>query len=275
MLPQTDAQFLRQVAYHDAHDLDIRNDILEQYRTHNRLSWYEWLLEQFSWPENSTILDLGCGPADLWVKNRRRLSSGWQIYLSDFSAGMIYEARKRLHSGSHNQSERATFHFAILDSTRLPFLSGFSDAILALGLLDHMRDPEQALREIQRVLKPGGTFYASAGGRNHLQEIENLVSPFLPAANFGGDPQRFGLDNGAKLLSPYFAALDLHSYHDELIFSEAEPLIAFVLSEAEVRAQLTGDDRIAWQRFIEQRLKQEGEIRVTTEKGLFSGQSKV
>lgn len=267
MFHQTDSDYLKQVAYQNADGLDIRNDILEQYRTRHRQSWYEWLWQQLTLPPNSTILDLGCGPGDLWMKNRWQLQPGWQMCLSDFSTGMVQEARERLELCS--RSRTVAFHFVVSDVMTLPFRSQTWDGVLALGLLDHLSDLEQALQEIQRVLKPGGQFYASAGGRSHLQELEALVTPFLTNINFGGDPSRFGLDNGAKLLARYFSSVNLQRYQDDLIFRELEPLIAFVLSEAEVRAQLTAYKRIAWQRFMEQQLVHQGEIRVTTEKGVF------
>ncbi len=266
MLHQTDADYLKQVAYQNAAGLDIRNDILEQYRSLHSQGWYEWLWQRLTLPPHCTILDLGCGPADLWVKNRWRLLPGWRIVLADFSMGMVHEARERLELCSPEPA--AAFHFVASDSLALPFPPQSWDAVIALGLLDHVADPQQALREIQRVLKPGGQFYASAGGRSHLQEIETLVAPFLPNVHFGGDPHRFGLDNGAELLAPYFPQVNLQRYQDVLIFSEPEPLLAFVLSEAEVKAQFTADTRQAWQTFTEQQLAQ-GDIRVTTEKGVF------
>ena len=46
------------------------------------------------------------------------------------------------------------------DAYRLPIKSGSCDVVLSGGLLEHFRDPLPILREMVRVLKPGGVFYA-------------------------------------------------------------------------------------------------------------------
>lgn len=55
------------------------------------------------------------------------------------------------------------------DAGRLPFRAGAFDAVLCSGVLMHLRDPGTALRELCRVLRPGGRLVVSAN---------NLLSPF-------------------------------------------------------------------------------------------------
>jgi SAM-dependent methyltransferase len=43
----------------------------------------------------------------------------------------------------------------------LPFVDGAFDAVLSLSVLEHVRDPFACAGELARVLKPGGTLYAS------------------------------------------------------------------------------------------------------------------
>lgn len=45
------------------------------------------------------------------------------------------------------------------DSRALPFPGGAFDAVLSMGVLEHVEDPGASLDEIRRVLVPGGTFY--------------------------------------------------------------------------------------------------------------------
>lgn len=45
------------------------------------------------------------------------------------------------------------------DVTKMPFEDGSVDAVLAIHLLEHVEEPQLAVREIYRVLKPGGYAY--------------------------------------------------------------------------------------------------------------------
>jgi SAM-dependent methyltransferase len=259
---QTDPDFLANEEYGRASDLNIRNRIQEQYRT-NPQDWFTRIFERFTFPESCWILELGCGPGDLWLKNLSRLPQSWNIVLSDLSQGMLQDAH-RLLPAAHPQ-----FSYCVIDTQSIPSGSDKFEAVLGIGLLDHIPERVEALNEIQRVLKPGGRFYASAGGRSHLQEIESLVRPFLPDADYGGDPHRFGLENGERLLAPWFKILRSDRYSDELVFDRAEPIIAYVLSEASVKSRLVGEKLASFRQFVINELAVQGKIRVTTEKGIF------
>jgi SAM-dependent methyltransferase len=45
------------------------------------------------------------------------------------------------------------------DQVAVPFSDGEFDAVLSLGVLEHVQYPERSLDELHRVLKPGGTLY--------------------------------------------------------------------------------------------------------------------
>jgi ubiquinone/menaquinone biosynthesis C-methylase UbiE len=45
------------------------------------------------------------------------------------------------------------------DPRTLPFPDASFDAVLSMGVLEHVQDPDASLYEIHRVLEPGGTFY--------------------------------------------------------------------------------------------------------------------
>jgi ubiquinone/menaquinone biosynthesis C-methylase UbiE len=70
----------------------------------------------------------------------------------DVSASSIREARARL--ALHGID--AELH-RIEPGDRLPFEDGAFDHVHSSGVLHHVEDPAAALREIKRVLRPGGT----------------------------------------------------------------------------------------------------------------------
>src|SRR5439155_8279412 len=103
------------------------------------------------------------------------------------------------------------------------------DAVIANHMLYHVPDRESALAEIRRVLRPDGRFYAATVGRNHLRELSALVTRFAPDwvswAAAEGDPEAFVLENGADQVGRWFPRVELRRYEDELVVTEAGPLV--------------------------------------------------
>jgi SAM-dependent methyltransferase len=259
---QVDPEFLKNEAYDDGGDLKTRIQIQEEHATHPE-DWFRWLFDQFEFPPSSRMLELGCGTGDLWLKNMDRLSKGWEAILSDFALGMLNEPRR----SSIAQDSR--IKFCVLDAQAIPFPESSFDAVIGNGLVDHLPNRKRAIDEIQRVLKPGGKFYTSAGGRTHLKEFNELIRPFLPEKDFGGEPERFGLENGEAILAHWFPHVRRTNYHSVLEFYRPDPILDYIFSEGDVKGELGGDDLASFKSFLEERFASHGVIRVTLEKGVF------
>ena len=50
--------------------------------------------------------------------------------------------------------------------------------------------------------------------------------------------ERFGRENGADILAPYFSRIFWESYKDSLLVPDAEPLISYILSCHEIRISI-------------------------------------
>ena len=99
------------------------------------------------------VLDFGCGPGhDLVSFNH--FSRPAKTYGVDVSTSSIAEARARL--ALHGFSVELLCHD--VQSSPLPIPAASVDVARSAGVLQHMPNPEAGIRELRRVLKPGGRF---------------------------------------------------------------------------------------------------------------------
>ncbi len=75
---------------------------------------------------------------------------------------------------------------------RLPFVDGSFDLIVCLWVLEHLREPRITLREVNRVLRPGGHFiFVTPNMRNPLM-LMNRIGKALPALQRRLVPRFYG-----------------------------------------------------------------------------------
>jgi SAM-dependent methyltransferase len=260
----SDQTYLLTDQYKDAAKLDARVQLHRLYST-NTYGWHQWCFDQYALPAAAVVLELGCGPAYLWKTNLDRLPAGWTITLSDFSAGMLEQAKQNL--GDHT----SVFRFEVIDAQAIPFEANTFDAVIANHMLYHVPDRLQALVEMQRVLKPGGKVYLATNGLNHLRGLGQLEQRFDPAINFGwgSASKSFSLDEGGAEVTRFFADVHLVRYEDELNVTEAEPLVNYILSMT--TAEAVKNRREELQHFIERELKEHGVLHISKDSGMFIG----
>ncbi|WP_406693477.1 class I SAM-dependent methyltransferase [Singulisphaera sp. Ch08] len=98
-------------------------------------------------PREGSILEVGCGTGGLLVP---ALRSGRSIEGVDIASRWLVVARRRL------TDRGLTGTLVAASAERLPWSDNQFDAVVADSLIEHLDDPEQALREWVRVLRPGG-----------------------------------------------------------------------------------------------------------------------
>src|SRR5688500_7262740 len=118
------------------------------------------LIERHAPPPPATILDVGgaAGAYALWLAER-----GYHVHLIDAVPRLVEEARRRSEA---SPNRIATCQVG--DARQLPFTDGVADAVLLLGPLYHLTERAErlrALREVYRVLRPGGVMFAAAISR--------------------------------------------------------------------------------------------------------------
>ena len=91
------------------------------------------------------ILDIGCSSGFL-LEDFRRQIPGAQIIGSDYLVNVVEKASQRI----------SNMPFIQFDLRKCPLPESCVDAVSALNVLEHIDDDFTALKEIHRILKPGG-----------------------------------------------------------------------------------------------------------------------
>ncbi|HET6354943.1 class I SAM-dependent methyltransferase [Streptomyces sp.] len=94
------------------------------------------------------VLDAGCGTGRALPPLRSAVGPRGTVIGADLTPAML-DAALRAGRGSSGQ-------LLLADVTRLPLRTESLDAVFAAGLIAHLPQPEMNLRELARVVRPGG-----------------------------------------------------------------------------------------------------------------------
>ncbi|MGA9643890.1 MAG: bifunctional demethylmenaquinone methyltransferase/2-methoxy-6-polyprenyl-1,4-benzoquinol methylase UbiE [Terriglobales bacterium] len=100
------------------------------------------------------VLDLCCGTGDMAFALRRRTGRARvEIFGADFSHAMLKIAAAK---GNHGAGQAAFLRWIEADVLRLPFPDAHFDLVTSAFGFRNLADYDAGLREIARVLRPGG-----------------------------------------------------------------------------------------------------------------------
>jgi demethylmenaquinone methyltransferase/2-methoxy-6-polyprenyl-1,4-benzoquinol methylase len=113
--------------------------------------WRERAAEQTQLGPGDSALDVCCGTGDLALELARRVSPSGHVIGCDFSEPMLDLAREK---AAERSTEGVRFEWA--DALQLPYDGDRFDALTVGFGVRNLADLDRGLREMARVLKPGG-----------------------------------------------------------------------------------------------------------------------
>jgi 2-polyprenyl-6-hydroxyphenyl methylase / 3-demethylubiquinone-9 3-methyltransferase len=124
----------------------------------------KWILEELEHmhlsPSETQVLDVACGAGFLCNELARNY---YKVTGVDLAADAIVVAKR------FDKTE--TVRYLESDAGDLPFPDASFEVVTCLDFLEHITDHDRVIREISRVLKPGGTFFFHTLNRNWLSYL--------------------------------------------------------------------------------------------------------
>lgn len=128
--------------------------------------WRQFVVEKAGDPGSGWVLDLATGTGDIAALSRS-LYQRSQVVGADFSLNMLKEAHKRF--------DDQDIFWQACDANRLPYGDNTFESVTFGYLLRNVDDSVQVLREVRRVLKPGGRVVCL----DTTPPDKNLLYPFI------------------------------------------------------------------------------------------------
>lgn len=208
-----------QKQYKNADNLNTRIHIHAKYST-NKEPFGDWIVSHYAIPSGAKVLEVGCGTGSMW-KDHLHLVADSELILTDFSAGMLENARKNL-------PLQENLSFQVVDIQDIPWPDDSFDVVIANMMLYHVPDLHRGLSEVRRVLKPGGSFYCATYG---IHGIVEYVAKLLEGMDVTGSVgTSFTLQNGGEILSRHFDAVERLDRADGLAVTDAADFADYIYS---------------------------------------------
>ncbi|MEX2969532.1 class I SAM-dependent methyltransferase [Streptomyces sp. C184] len=214
----TDRAILTGSAYNTGQDLSARQSI------------YQWQTPRYDLPgivvkqlegTRGTVVDVGCGNGK-FIERLRRDRPEMRLLGLDVSLGILAGVPRPV---------------AVADAAQLPLVSASVDGALALHMLYHVEDIPAAIKELARVVKPGGVVIASTNSARDKAELDHLWE--RSAGDVLGVDKgparislsaRFSLEQAPELLGAAFDKVEIIELPGTIAVRSPEPVIAHMAS---------------------------------------------
>jgi ubiquinone/menaquinone biosynthesis C-methylase UbiE len=208
--------------YADAEKLLVRKETHERYSERPNHAFFDWVVDQLALQPDSLVADVGCGPG---TYHTRITARGGRIIGLDYSDGMLAESRKLA------QTEGHPVVLVRGDAQALPFADRSVDRVLCAQMLYHVPDRERALRELRRVIRPGGlvVLVTGSGDESRLLALHHEIVRDLGYTPGDAGGARFTLKDTA-LVESVFPNAEVRTFENALVYPNPEAVLRFYAS---------------------------------------------
>jgi ubiquinone/menaquinone biosynthesis C-methylase UbiE len=148
----------------DIYDL---NTVYARIHQERRIAIHKIVAEQLRLPPDSRFLEIGCGSGTTAVALAQQ---GFSVTALDIAEGMLASARQlAIQAGVGSRVD-----LGLGDAHNLRFPDNSFSAVLAIGVLPWLPSVSEPLREMTRVLRPGGYLITTVDNRGRL---DRLIDP--------------------------------------------------------------------------------------------------
>lgn len=195
------------------HRAPVRVPVLCDFRVPER-DWYSSRLDAAGpWPTGGLVLDAGCGPGGYVPGVLERLGRRGAVMGLDVAA--VRAAAARDEGGALGVCG---------DVVSLPFADASFDAAMALHMLYHVPDIPAAVRELRRVVRPGGFLMVTTNAGDDEAEITELHRRAGGTKDGAFGDWRFCIENAEPFLRAAFDHVELHVEESQLVVRDPAPV---------------------------------------------------
>jgi len=174
------------------------------------------------------LLDCGCGPGTITVGLAEAVAPG-QVTGIDLEESQLEAARTTAQRCGVKNVE-----WKVASIYQLPFPDRAVDAVFSHALFEHLGEPEAALQEIRRVLRPGGIVALSSPDWSgnlmapHDPDVAQAIEVYKAIQQRNGGNPYVGREFGRLLQEAGFSRIALSAIYD---CYEDVPLVAELLAQ--------------------------------------------
>jgi ubiquinone/menaquinone biosynthesis C-methylase UbiE len=228
---------------------------LYNYNT-NQINWFTWLNTRL--PLSGEILEVGSGTGELW---KHVDHSHARLTLTDFSPAMCAQLQKlSIPNATVQQSDAAS----------VPYSDESFDGVVANHMIYHVDDPDAVLKELARVLKPGGRIALSMGetplhSEGHaIGDIGKAIGRPLMVMKLSKINSR----NAKDFLEKYFQGVEQELYPINLDIPTADPVLDYLDSLGD--EVMSDGQKVEARGLIEKKIEEDGVFKVRMGSVLFT-----